>query len=58
MTTKEDLANISKHVGILNDEVGKIQVDMKWIKSLLKYVAVIITGIFVSVAAAAIGTLW
>jgi len=57
----EDLKEIAKHVAILNDEVGcvktdlnKVKIDIVWLKRIIGYMAVIITGVFVTVAGAAI----
>jgi len=45
MNSKEklDLKSIAKHVAILNDEVGKLQMDVKWIKRLVYYMAGIVS---------------
>ena len=41
MNERERLAikNIVKHVTILNDEVGKLQMDVRWIKRVVYYLA-------------------
>ena len=56
-----NLDEIARHVAILNDEVGSIKSDMnalkieiKWLKRILGYMAVIITGVFVAVVGTAI----
>ena len=56
MNNKErtDIRAIAEHVTILNEEVGKLQVDVKWLKKLLGYMAIIVTGVFVSVVGAVI----
>ena len=41
------LENIYRHVEILNEEVGKILIDMKWVKKIINYMAVILTGVLV-----------
>ncbi|MHA1868752.1 MAG: hypothetical protein ACTSXD_11970 [Candidatus Heimdallarchaeaceae archaeon] len=45
MNTKENnyLQNISEHVAILNDEVGRLQADVKWVKRIIYYMAGILS---------------
>lgn len=40
---KSDISEIAKHVTILNEEVGKLQGDVKWIKRIVYYMAGIIS---------------
>jgi len=39
----QDLKSITKHVTVLNEEVGKLQIDVKWIKRIVYYMAGIIS---------------
>ena len=47
---KIDIQKISEHVAVLNDELGKVKIDIKWLKRIMGYMAVIITGVFIAVA--------
>lgn len=45
MNGKENkfLENISNHITILNDEVGRLQGDVRWMKRIIYYIAGIIS---------------
>jgi len=52
MPRKNHIDSIAKHVAILNDEVGRLQVDVASIKSSIKmfkwifgYIAILLTGL-------------
>lgn len=38
------IEDIRKHVEVLNTEVGMLQIDVKWIKKIMIYIATLITG--------------
>lgn len=42
------LEDIRKHVEILNDEVSKIMLDLKWVKKVMNYMAIILSGVLIS----------
>ncbi len=42
---KTDISEIAKHIHILNDEVGNLQSDVKWMKRLGYYMASVMTAI-------------
>jgi hypothetical protein len=51
---KDNLKIIAEHVAILNEEVGKLQIDiaqlktsMKWTFRIIGYIAVLLTGIVI-----------
>jgi len=62
MPKSNDYLNaIAKHVKILNEEMGHVQIeltsvktDIKWIKKFIGYMVVIMSGIFVAVGAGAV----
>lgn len=43
--TENRLIGIAKHVAILNEEVGKIKNDLKWMKRIGYYMATLLTAI-------------
>ena len=62
MTNRNDsLDSIAKHITILNHELGLVQIDVekvkndiKWLKKIMGYMAVLMSGVFVSVLGAVI----
>ena len=60
MTKRESsLDSIARHVAVLNDEVGGLQIDVKgvkndikWMKKIIGYMAALMSGIFISVLGA------
>jgi len=51
---KARIDEIAKHVAVLNDEVGKLQSDVRWLKRILGYISVIITGVLIAVVGAVV----
>jgi len=51
MNQKEngELKIIAQHVTILNEEVGILKNDIRWIKKIGYYMATVITAIFISI---------
>ena len=43
MSQNEDLKTIARHVGILNEEVGLLKNEVKWIKRIVYYMAGILS---------------
>ena len=53
---ESSLDSIARHVAVLNDEVGHLQIDVKgvkndikWMKKIMSYMATLMAGIFISV---------
>ena len=46
--------SINQLIGILNHRVTKLEVSTKWIKWILGYISIIMTGIFVVVIGASL----
>jgi len=43
----DKLDKIAIHVAVLNDEVGKVQNDISWVKKIIVYMATIISAMLV-----------
>jgi len=61
MPTENNIESIARHIAVLNDEVGKVKIDLgkvkndiHWLKRIIGYTAVIITGVFISVVSAVV----
>ena len=62
MTKRESsLDSIARHVAVLNDEVGHLQIDVKgvkndikWMKKIMSYMAALTTGVFITLLGAVV----
>ncbi len=61
MITDKEIKGALQHLEILNKELGLVQIDIgkvkndiKWLKKLVGYMAVLMSGVFVSVLGSAI----
>ena len=39
-----DIKSIAKHVKVLNSDMGYVQTDIKWIKKVIGYMAIVISA--------------
>ena len=48
-TVKDMNENLNILINVLNHRVTKLEVSTKWIKWILGYIAVVMTGLFISI---------